>query len=154
VSAELDGYFADTGASLVISTHERALEKLLEATRAALKKAMRAARAGAPLNGIGRSVQREAQRRGYNVIHDLSGHGIGRGLHEAPREIYNFHEPRDRRVLADGLVLAIEPFLTTGLGRVVQGRDGWSLRTADHASAAQFEHTVIVTKDEPLILTL
>jgi len=154
VSAELDGYYADTGASMLVSQHERDLEKLLQATQAALKKALRAARAGQPLNGIGRTVQQEAFQRGYNVIYDLTGHGIGRKLHEAPKEILNFYSPRDRRILDEGLVLAIEPFLTTGVGRVVQGPDGWSLRTLDNAVAAQFEHTIIVTQNEPIILTL
>ena len=154
VSAELDGYYADTGASMVVSKRDRKLEKLLEATKATLNKALGAARAGSPLNGIGRTVQNEARKRGYNVIYDLTGHGIGRRLHESPREILNFHRPDDRRVLNDGLVLAIEPFLTTGIGRVVEERDGWALRTLDRAIAAQFEHTIIVTKNEPIILTI
>ena len=154
VSAELDGYYADTGGSIIVSKHDRHLGKLLEATKAVLAKALHAAKAGSPLNGIGRTVQREASKRGYNVIYDLTGHGIGHKLHEAPQDILNFYDPKDRRVLNDGLVLAIEPFLTTGVGRVIQEKDGWSLRTLDHAIAAQFEHTIIVTKSEPIILTL
>ena len=153
VSAELDGYYADTGASMVVSKREKNLERLLEATKAALTKALRAAKAGEPLNSISRAVQNEARKRGFNVIYDLTGHGIGRKLHEEPREILNYYEPKDRRILNEGLVLAIEPFLTTGVGRVVEERDGWSLRTSDNAIAAQFEHTVIVTKNEPIILT-
>ena len=154
VSAELDGYYADTGASMIVSKRERQLEKLLDATKAALTKALHAARAGSPLNGIGRTVQNEARRRGFNVIYDLTGHGIGRRLHESPQEILNFHNPNDRRTLNEGLVLAIEPFLTTGIGRVVEETDGWSLRTMDRSVAAQFEHTIIVTRNEPIILTL
>jgi methionyl aminopeptidase len=154
VSAELDGYYADTGASLVVSRRDRSLHKLLDATKATLAKALRAAKAGNPLNGIGRTVQTEARKRGYNVIYDLTGHGIGRRLHEHPKEILNFYNPNDRRVLHDGLVLAIEPFLTTGVGRTVQESDGWSYRTIDRAIAAQFEHTIVVTKNEPIILTL
>jgi len=154
VSAELDGYFADTGASMVVSKRERNLEKLLDATKAALTKALHTAKAGSPLNGIGRTVQNEARKRGYNVIHDLTGHGIGRKLHESPQEILNFHNPDDRRILNEGLVLAIEPFLTTGIGRTVTEKDGWTIRTIDRAIAAQFEHTIIITKDEPIILTI
>jgi methionyl aminopeptidase len=154
VSAELDGYYADTGASLVVSKRERNLEKLLDATKSTLAKVLRVAKAGNPLNGIGRTVQIEARRRGYNVIYDLTGHGIGRRLHENPSEILNFYNPNDQRVLNDGLVLAIEPFLTTGIGRTVQEKDGWSIRTMDRAIAAQFEHTIVVTKNEPIILTL
>lgn len=154
VSAELDGYYADTGASMIVSKSERQLEKLIEATKATLKKALHAAKAGSPLNGISRAVQTEAKKRGYNVIYDLTGHGIGRKLHEAPTEILNYYDARDRRMLNEGLVLAIEPFLTPGIGRVTQERDGWSLRTVDKTIAAQFEHTIIVTKNEPIILTL
>jgi len=152
-SAELDGYYADTGASLVVSKRDSNIEKLLDATKATLKKALRAAKAGNPLTGIGRTVQKEARKRGYNVIYDLTGHGIGRKLHEEPKEILNFYNPRDQRILHEGLVLAIEPFLTTGVGRVVEMNDCWSLRTLDNAIAAQFEHTIIVTKNEPIILT-
>src|SRR5689334_10142065 len=154
VSAERDGYFADTGASLVVSKRERNLERLLDATRATLNKALHAAKAGNLLNGIGRTVETEARKRGYNVISDLTGHGIGRGLHESPKEVLNFYNPSDRRTLNEGLVLAIEPFLTTGIGRVVEEKDGWSLRTMDKAIAAQFDHTIVVTKNEPIILTL
>jgi methionyl aminopeptidase len=154
VSAEREGYYADTGASLVVAKRARNLEKLLDATKSVLAKALHAARAGSPLNGIGRTVQNEARKRGYNVIYDLTGHGIGRKLHEEPGEILNYYNPADRRILSDGLVLAIEPFLTTGIGRVIEERDGWSLRTSDRAIAAQFEHTIVVTKNEPIILTL
>lgn len=154
VSAELDGYYADTGASLIVSRGDRNLEKLLDATQAALKKALGAAKAGNPLSGIGRTVHNEARKRGFNVIYDLTGHGIGRGLHESPREILNFYNPSDRRILNEGLVLAVEPFLTTGVGRVIEEKDGWALRTVDRAIAAQFEHTIVVTKNEPIILTL
>ncbi len=157
VSAEKDGYFGDTGASLLVSDEgqqaEADLRRLLDATRATLSQALKVVRAGRPLNGIGRTIQMEAQRRGYNVIYELTGHGIGRGLHEDPSDIWNFYNPRDHRVLKDGQVLAIEPFLTTGQGRIVEQRDGWSLRIADNAPGAQFEHTLIVTHGEPIILT-
>src|SRR5215217_6923647 len=154
VSAELDGYYADTGASMVVSNRERNLEKLLDATKATLSKALLAAKAGNPLNGIGRTVQNEARRHGFNVIYNLTGHGIGRKLHENPKEVLNFYNPADRRILNEGLVLAIEPFLTTGIGRVVEEKDGWALRTMDRAIAAQFEHTILITKNEPMILTM
>lgn len=154
ISAELNGYFGDTGGSMWISKRSPEMHKLLEATKAALAKAVSVARAGNRLNEIGKTVQQEAQKRGYNVIYDLTGHGIGRGLHEAPGEVWNFYNPRDHRVLKEGLVLAIEPFLTTGRGRIREEKDGWSLRTADNAIAAQFEHTIIVTKGEPIILTV
>ena len=153
VSAELNGYFADTGASMWIARRSPEVHKLLEATKATLSKAVQVARAGHRLNEIGKTVQQEARKRGYNVIYELTGHGIGRGLHEAPGEVWNFYNPRDHRILKERVVLAIEPFLTTGQGRIREEGDGWSLRTADNAIAAQFEHTIIVTKGEPIILT-
>jgi methionyl aminopeptidase len=162
VSAELDGYYADTGESLIVpgengepdSAAGRELHRLLEATRATLQLAVNAARAGRPLNAIGQTVQSQAHERGYQVISELTGHGIGHKLHEAPAEIWNFANPRDRRILKEGAVLAIEPFLTTGLGRIREMGDGWSLRTADNAPAAQFEHTIIVRRGRPLLLTV
>lgn len=154
VSAELDGYFGDTGASMVVAKRIPEIDKMIEAGKAVLEKAVQAARAGELLNDIGRTVQEEAKRKGYNVIYDLTGHGIGKSLHEEPSAIYNFHKLDDRRILQEGWVLAIEPFLTTGRGRVVEEKDRWSLRTVDRAAAVQFEHTVIVTKDKPIILTL
>jgi methionyl aminopeptidase len=154
VSAGLDGYFADTGGSMVVSKRVPVYDKLIEATKMTLQKAVQAAKAGQLLNAIGRTVQQEAHKRGFNVIYDLTGHGIGHKLHEPPNEIFNFHAPRDRRILTEGLVLAIEPFLTTGEGHVVEERDHWSLRTIDSTIAAQFEHTIIVTRNQPIILTI
>ena len=154
VSAELNGYFADTGASMVVGTSKPEYEKLLDATRATLAKILTVVRAGKPLNIIGKTVQQEASKYGFTPIYDLTGHGIGRQLHDKPSAVYNFHKPDDRRIMDNGLVLAIEPFLTTGRGHVVEKSDGWSLKTVDSTIAAQFEHTVIVTKGEPIILTL
>ncbi len=154
ISAELNGYFGDTGGSMWISKRTPEVHKLLEATKAALSKAVSVARAGHHLNEIGKTVQQEAAKRGYNVIYELTGHGIGRGLHEAPNEVWNFYNARDHRILKEGQVIAIEPFLTTGRGRIRELKDGWSLQTADKAIAAQFEHTIIVTKNEPIILTV
>src|SRR5690606_30403551 len=102
---------------------------------------------------LGRTMQTEAQRRGYNTIVELASHGIGRKLHEYPSDVVNFYNPRDERRLNKGLVLAIEPFLTPGSGRISEERDGWSLRTRDRAIAAQFEHTIVVTEGKPIILT-
>ncbi len=154
ISAEMDGYFADTGGSMVVSKGVPELEKLLAVTRSALAKAVRSAKAGQPLNIIGKTIQQEANQNGFNVIYDLTGHGIGHKLHEEPSQVFNYYKSKDRRILNEGLVLAIEPFLTTGKGHVVEKKDGWSLQTIDKTIAAQFEHTIIVTKNEPIILTL
>jgi methionyl aminopeptidase len=154
VSAELDGYLGDTGASMVVAKHVPEYEKIIEATKSALAKAVQVAVAGQPINLIGKTIQQEAKRHGYGVIYDLTGHGIGHHLHEEPVQVFNYFKSKDRGILQEGLVLAIEPFLTTGKGHVLEEDDGWSLRTTDRTIAAQFEHTIIVTKNEPIILTI
>jgi methionyl aminopeptidase len=154
VSAEMNGYYGDTGASMVVAKHVPEYEKLLAAARSTLERAVRVAVAGQPLNLIGQTIQEEARQNGYGVIFDLTGHGIGHKLHEEPTEIFNYTKPNDRRILEEGVVLAIEPFLTTGKGHIHEEQDGWSLRTIDKTIAAQFEHTIIVTKGEPIILTI
>ena len=154
VSARLNGYFGDTGASMVVAKHVPEFEKMIEANKSALEKAVHIARTGQKINMIGKTIQQEAKRNGYGVIYDLTGHGIGRHLHEEPTQVFNYFKSKDRHILEEGLVLAIEPFLTSGKGHVLEEEDGWSLRTTDRTIAAQFEHTIIVTKDEPIILTI
>jgi methionyl aminopeptidase len=152
VSAELDGYWGDTGASAPVGEVHPERARLLEATRAAQREAMAVARAGRPLRHIGRAVERRARKAGFSVIGELAGHGVGRGIHEVPT-VWNVEHRRDRTVLHEGLVLAIEPFLTAGVPQVVEDVDGWTLRTVDGTPAAQFEHSIVVTAAEPIVLT-
>jgi methionyl aminopeptidase len=152
VSAELDGYWTDTGASAAVGTASPLVSKLLDATRAAQHDAMREARAGRRRRAIGQAVERRAHRSGFSVIANLCGHGVGRNIHEPPN-VPNVDDRRDRMVLWEGLVLAIEPFLSTGATLAVEDGDGWSLRLMGGGLAAQFEHTVVVTSGEPLVLT-
>jgi methionyl aminopeptidase len=152
VSAELDGYWADTGASVAVGAVAPRLRNLLWAARIAQREGMQAARAGAPLHAIGRAVERRARRHGFAVVHDLGGHGVGRHIHEQPH-VPNVFDRRNTLRLWEGLVLTIEPFLTTRAREVVEDDDGWTLRTPDGSVGAQFEHTFVVTKGEPLVLT-
>lgn len=152
VSAELDGYWADTGASRGVGTISARRQELLDATRLAQSEGMAEARAGAPLRHIGRAVERRARRHGFGVLVDLCGHGVGRSIHEEP-SVPGVEDRRDRTVLWEGLVLAIEPFLTTGARSTYYGDDGWTLLTSDGSAVAQFEHTVVVTASGPLVLT-
>lgn len=153
VSAEKDGYYADTGASMQIGGETKQVAHLLESTRAALKKALSAAKAGALISELGKAMHGEAHKYGYNTIGELASHGIGRKLHDYPSDVVNFFNPGDKRTLSEGLVLAVEPFLTPGTGRITEERDGWSLRTIDRTIAAQFEHTIVITKGKPIVLT-
>jgi methionyl aminopeptidase len=151
VSAELDGYFSDTGISVAVGQVSAVAMRLLEATRAAQRDAMDAAQPGARLRDLGRAVQRRAKRHGFRVIENLYGHGIGRGLHEAPS--VPSVDDGQRMVLREGLVLAVEPFLSVSADHVVDDEDGWTLRTADGGLVAQFEHSMVVTRNGPLVLT-
>lgn len=153
VSAELDGYFADTGASFPVPPTTPLQERLLSCTRRALQSGIDAARAGDKLNCIGRAVQVEAERCGFAIVTELTGHGVGRHLHEDPRAVLNYYEPRDRRRMRKGMVFTIEPFLTTGAGRVVKGIDGWTLSSPDGGLMAQYEHTIVVTQGSPIVIT-
>ncbi len=151
VSAELDGYWSDTGLSVPVGTVSPLALRLLEATGLAQSDAMETARAGRPLRDIGRAVQRRARRYGFAVVENLYGHGIGRALHEDP-SVPSFDDGQ-RLVLWEGLVLAVEPFLSITADRVVEDVDGWTLRTADRSLVAQCEHTMVVTAGQPLVLT-
>jgi methionyl aminopeptidase len=152
VSAELDGYWADTGASFPVGRVSARATALLVATRRALREAMQEARAGARVHNVGRAVERRARKAGFRVVRDLCGHGVGRHIHEAPN-VPNVFDARDPTVLTEGLVITIEPFLTTGATRFVEDDDGWTLRTPDGTLGAQFEHTFIVTRGEPIVVT-
>jgi methionyl aminopeptidase len=151
VSAELDGYFSDTGVSTSVGQASPLAARLLEATEAAQSDAMSAARAGQSLRQIGRAVEARAHRHGFCVIRNLYGHGVGAALHEGPSVPSTETGPRTK--LWEGLVLAIEPFLSPTADHVVDDADGWTLRTSDGSLVAQFEHTMVVTQGEPIVLT-
>lgn len=152
VSAELHGYWADTGASFPVGAVSAQANALLRATRMALEDGMSKARAGEPLRNIGRAVERRARQCGFQVIQNLCGHGVGRAIHEEP-SVPNTFDRWDRTVLRAGLVITIEPFLTTGATTAVQDADGWTLRTTDGSRGAQFEHTLIVTGGRAIVVT-
>jgi len=152
VSAELDGYWADTGASAPVGRVPPRLQLLLFATERAQREGMQAARAGRPIREVGRAVERRAKRHSFRVIANLAGHGVGRFIHEEP-SVPNVHEWTNRQHLWEGLVITVEPFLTTRATHVIEEDDGWTLRTPDGSHGAQFEHTFVVTKGDPIVLT-
>jgi methionyl aminopeptidase len=153
VSAELDGYFADTGGTRVVPPTTPQKTRLCHATRTALELAMKNARAGRPLNGIGAAIERTAKTYGFKVIENLGSHGVGRALHEAPEHIPGYFDPSDRRVLQEGMVITIEPFLSTKSRVVAETSDGWTLAGAPGNLSAQYEHTMIITRGEPIVVT-
>lgn len=153
VSAELDGYYADTGASIVVGEGDDRKQALCKCAEQSLYKALASAKAGSKLSQIGRIVQNEARRNGFTVVKNLTGHGIGKSLHEEPTHILNYFDKWDKRLLTDGLVIAVETFISTGTEYVDDGKDGWALITPDKSLVAQYEHTVVVTNGQPIILT-
>ncbi len=153
VSAELDGYFGDTGATFPVPPIPPRLDYLCQATRKALNSAMRAARAGARLNQIGLAIEKVATQSGFTTIKDLGSHGIGRSLHDEPHFIPNYHDRSDRRRLREGQVITIEPFLSTGAEQTETADDGWTLLTGKGNFSAQYEYTMVITKGKPLVMT-
>jgi methionyl aminopeptidase len=151
VTVEKDGYVADAARSVVVGHGAATAAHLVAAAAAALACGVSVARAGVPVNEIGRAVQREVRRRGFAVVRGLCGHGVGRTIHEAP-EVPNVYDRSLRDVLTDGLVLTIEPMISAGSSYPVQSADGWTLRTRDGSLAAHCEHTLVITNGEPLIL--
>lgn len=154
VSAEKNGYFADTGGSFIVPPGNPLKQKLIYSTKVALAEACNSARAGLPLNGIGRAIQKVAKQKGFRIIKNLCSHGVGRALHEEPSEIPGYYEPRDKRILHEGLVMTIEPFLSTKNRYVTEADDGWTLIGDKGNLSAQFEHTMVITKGKPVLLTV
>ncbi len=154
VSAEMNGYFADTGGSFIIPPESDLKRNLCIATKRALELAILEARAGQPLNGIGRAIEKHARQNRLTVIENLGSHGVGRALHEEPGFIPGYYDPKDKRILKENQVITIEPFLSTGAREVFDIGDGWTLATNKKYLTAQYEHTMVITKGRPIIMTL
>jgi methionyl aminopeptidase len=152
VTAELDGYLADAAVTVEAGGSTQSKRRLIRTAITALRHGLNEARAGAPINTIGGAICREVERRGYQVIPELGGHGIGRTLHEPP-SVPNYFDKSNTGRLTRGLVVTVEPIITTGRGRVRAGSDGWVLPTIDGSLSAHIEHTVVVTDGSPLVLT-
>ena len=152
VTVEKDGFMADAAETVAVGTVSQEAKRLMACARRAFEKAMLVARAGFRVSEIGRAVEREVRREGFSVIRELGGHGIGRTIHEEPR-VPNFPDPEARRVLTEGLVITVEPIIAAGSGRALLQNDGWTMRTADRRPSAHYEHTLVITKGTPMLLT-
>ena len=153
VSAELDGFFGDTGGTCIVPPADPKLTYLCQSTRKALRRAINAARDGAKLNLIGQAIDKTARQSGFVTLKDLGSHGVGRGLHEEPHFIPNFYDKTDKRILKTGQVITIEPFLSTASQQTRTEKDGWTLTTGKGNFSAQYEHTMVITRNKPLIMT-
>ena len=152
VSAHKNGYFADNGESFIIGKGSKSKTKLCRAVKQALNEAIAAAQADQLISNVGRAVESYASSQKMTVIRNLGGHGVGRSLHETPKFIPSFYDKKDQRVFTANQVVAIEPFLSNGGVEVDQAEDGWTLYL-DHHYAAQKEHTIMITKHQPVIFT-
>ncbi|ABC30250.1 methionine aminopeptidase, type I [Hahella chejuensis KCTC 2396] len=154
VSGEKNGYFADTGGTFIVPPSTPQKDRLLHATKLALRNAAAKARAGENLNVIGKEIQKVAKDKGFKIIRNLCSHGVGRSLHEEPKEILGYYDPREERRLHKGLVITIEPFLSTKSKHVTEASDGWTLVGAAGNLSAQFEHTMVITNGQPILVTV
>lgn len=153
VSAELDGFWADNGASFVLGKDIHQHQKLVEASKDILRKAISNIRGGVKIADIGHLMETEAKKRGYRVIKNLGGHGIGRSLHEHPEELMNYKNRLDHRRFKKNSVVAIETFIATASSYATELKDGWTMVGNKGGYMAQHEHTIVITDGEPIILT-
>ncbi len=151
VTPNVGGFVADAALTVVVPPASKVATRLVACAEAAFWAALSVAQAGRPLHALGRAVEREVERRGFCVLRELAGHGVGRAIHEAP-EVLNFYRQGDAK-LTEGLVLAVEPMVATRAGRVTRRADGWTLGVRPGTLTAHFEHTVVITKGRPLVVT-
>jgi len=152
VTVEKGGFMADAAESVAVGAVSEEAERLIACSRRAFEKAMLVARAGFRVCEIGRAVEREVRRAGFSVIRELGGHGIGRTIHEEPR-IPNYADPNAQQILTEGMVITVEPIIAAGSGRTLLAADGWTMKTADRRPAAHYEHTIVIRKGTPMVLT-
>ncbi|WP_010530517.1 type I methionyl aminopeptidase [Lentibacillus jeotgali] len=153
VSGSKNGYFADTGISFVVGKGETTLQKICDVSKEAFDIGLKKAKPGSKKNALGKAVHNVAKRYGLTVIKNLTGHGVGRSIHEEPKHIFNYYTRWDDEILKDGMVIAFEPFISTSEEEVFQSEDGWTFLT-DESFVAQYEHTIILTNEGPIITTV
>ena len=152
VTLELDGYMADSAVTVIIPPVSVEARQLQRAARVAFNSGVAVARAGQSLREVGHAVESAAKREGAVVVRELTGHGIGRRIHEPP-SVPNWGDPDARTILTEGMVIALEPMLTSVPVRVVEESDGWTLRTHNRVLAVHHEHTIVIRRGAPLVLT-
>lgn len=152
VTARLDGYIADAAVTVPVGRVAASHKALCEAARAAFNRAIGHVRPGTKVSDVGRVIDAEVRGRGFAVVREVAGHGVGRTIHEPP-DVLNYFNPHQRDRFEDGQVVAIEPIITMSQTRLVEDPDGWTLRTKNGVFAAHYEHTVLVTGSGATLLT-
>lgn len=153
VSAELNGFWSDNGASFVLGDDVHQHQKLVDASKEILHKAIYSIKGGVRLSEIGHLIETEAKKRGYRVIKNLTGHGIGRSLHEEPSGIANYRDQLNMTRFKKNSVVAIETFISTTSTYAETLQDGWTMVGNKGGYMAQHEHTIVVTDNQPIVLT-
>jgi methionyl aminopeptidase len=148
----IEGFHGDIAVTIPVGRVPDDVARLLQVTAEALEEGIRAIRPGGHLGDVGAAIQQYVEERGFSVVRDFAGHGIGRRLHEDP-QIPNFGRAGNGVLLRPGMTLAIEPMVNLGTSEVVMDADGWTVRTRDHKPSAHFEHTVAVGEEGPVVLT-
>jgi methionyl aminopeptidase len=147
-----NGYIGDNARTIAVGSVNPKLENLLEDTHTALLKGIECARAGNRVGDISNAIESFIQPKGYGIVRDFVGHGVGKTMHELP-QIPNFGKRGTGPLLKPGMALAIEPMINLGSPNIRFLEDGWTAVTADKQPSAHFEHTVLVTEGDPKILT-
>lgn len=150
VTAELDGFYADACRTVAVGRAKPRDQRLVAAAQSALRRGLDAATVGPNVGAIGAAVQQEVERRGFSVCAELTGHGIGRRIHEPP-DVPNV--AWDGPPLTPGLVITVEPIIAAGSGAIYMEDDGWTVRTEDGSPSAHAEHTIVVTEGAPILVT-
>ncbi|MDR3678335.1 MAG: type I methionyl aminopeptidase [Flavipsychrobacter sp.] len=153
VSAELGGYWSDNGGSFVLGKDINNHQQLIDASKAILQKAINNIKGGVRIADIGYLIETESKKRGYKVIKNLTGHGIGRSLHEEPAEIANYRDRFNNTRFRKNSVVAIETFISTSSSLATTLKDGWTMVGNKGGFMAQHEHTIVITDGKPIILT-
>jgi methionyl aminopeptidase len=149
---KLNGFHSDSAYTYPVGEVSNDIMNLLSATKKSLYKGIDQASDGLRMGDIGYAIQSYVEEKGYTVVRELVGHGVGRDLHEGP-EVPNYGKRGKGIRLKEGMVLAIEPMINLGSKTVMQERDGWTIKTTDKKPSAHFEHTVVVRKGKAEILT-
>lgn len=153
VGVEKEGYYGDAAYTFGVGEVDAIKYRLMQVTKDSLYKGINEARPGKHLSDIGNAIQTYVESNGFSVVRDLVGHGIGRKLHESP-EVPNYGEPAKGPLLRPGMCLSIEPMVNAGTYEVYSLNDGWTIVTSDHKPSAHFEHTIAITEDGPVILSV
>ncbi len=147
-----NGFYGDSAYTFAVGEVSKEVKDLLQSTKESLYKGIEKAVAGNRLGDIGYAIQQYNEERGYSVVREMVGHGVGRNLHESP-EVPNYGRRGNGTVLKAGMVIAIEPMINLGKRNIVQEKDGWTIRTIDKKVSAHFEHTIAVQKNEADVLS-